>query len=173
MKSNANLNNHPGLALLEPLAPDTPVWIRMRSDQGTFEMGGKAVWSENGKPQGEASLHGLCFTESSPAQRQALEDLINARGLIRPSRVRLPFEVPLGQPMGRQEVALTVNEEGLEKQYQELEQKAADVRAKLAKTKDAQEKAELEDMLKKIAMKQEQLKIEAEKIKAAQAKKKN
>jgi hypothetical protein len=63
--------------------------------------------------------------------------------------------------------------EDLEKQYQMLDQKAADVRAKLAETQDAQQKAELEDLLKKIAMKQEQIKIEAEKIKAAQEKKRN
>lgn len=83
------------IEMAEPLALDTPVWIRMRSDQGTVEMGGKVVWSENGKSQGESSAHGLSFTEGSPAQRQALEDLINSRGVIRPSRVRLPFEVPV------------------------------------------------------------------------------
>jgi c-di-GMP-binding flagellar brake protein YcgR len=83
------------IELSEVLPPDTPVWIRMRSDQGTVEMGGKVVWSENGKARGESSIHGLSFTESSPAQQQALEGLIRSRGVIRPSRVRLPFEVPV------------------------------------------------------------------------------
>jgi Tfp pilus assembly protein PilZ len=83
------------IELSESLPTDTPVWIRMRSDQGTVEMGGKVVWSENGKARGESSIHGLSFTESSPAQRQALEDLIRSRGMIRPSRVRLPFKVPV------------------------------------------------------------------------------
>jgi BlaR1 peptidase M56 len=63
--------------------------------------------------------------------------------------------------------------EELKKEYQKLDQKAADVRAKLAETQDAQQKAELEDLLKKIAMKQEQIKIEAEKIKASPEQKKN
>ena len=63
--------------------------------------------------------------------------------------------------------------EELKAQYKMLDQKAADVRAKLQETKDAQQKAELEDVLKKIAMKQEKLKAEAEKIKAAQEQKKN
>jgi len=81
------------IELTEPLPPDTPVWIRMRSDQGTVEMGGKVVWAENGTSPGESNIHGLSFTESSPAQRKALEDLIMSRGMIRPSRVRLPFKV--------------------------------------------------------------------------------
>lgn len=56
-------------------------------------------------------------------------------------------------------------------EYKMLDQKAADVRAKLQETKDAQQKAELEDLLKKIAMKQEQIKAKALKIKAAQEQK--
>jgi len=83
------------IELSEPMPPDTPVWIRMRSDQGTVEMAGKVVWSENGKPKGDRAIHGLRFTEGSPANRQALEILIMSRGVVRPSRVRLPFEVPL------------------------------------------------------------------------------
>jgi len=52
-----------------------------------------------------------------------------------------------------------------------LDQKAADVRAKLAETQDAQQKAELENLLKKIAAKQEMIKAQAEKIKTAQEEK--
>jgi hypothetical protein len=63
--------------------------------------------------------------------------------------------------------------EELKAQYKMLDQKAADIRAKLQETTDAQQKAELEAVLKKIAMKQEQIKIMAEKIKAAQEQKKN
>jgi len=62
--------------------------------------------------------------------------------------------------------------EELKKESMMLDQKAADVRAKLEKTEDAQQKAELEDLLKKIAAKQEKIKVYAEKIKAAQEQKK-
>jgi hypothetical protein len=63
--------------------------------------------------------------------------------------------------------------EELKQEYKMLDQKAADIRAKLAETQDSQQKAELEDMLKKIATKQEMIKAKAEKIKAAQEQKKN
>jgi len=62
--------------------------------------------------------------------------------------------------------------EELKKEYMMLDQKAADVRAKLEKTEDAGQKAELENLLKKIATKQEMIKAQAEKIKAAQDQKK-
>ena len=61
--------------------------------------------------------------------------------------------------------------EELKKEYKMLDQKAADVRAKLAETQDAQQKAELENLLKKIAAKQEMIKAQAEKIKTAQEEK--
>jgi len=63
--------------------------------------------------------------------------------------------------------------EELKKEFAMLDQKAADVRAKLEKTQDAEQKAELENLLKKIAAKQEMLKTQAMKIKAAQEQKKN
>jgi len=63
--------------------------------------------------------------------------------------------------------------EELKKEYTMLDQKAADVRAKLEKTQDAEQKAELENLLKKIATKQEMIKAQAMKIKAAQEQKKD
>jgi DNA repair exonuclease SbcCD ATPase subunit len=56
----------------------------------------------------------------------------------------------------------------LKKQYLALDAKAEAVRAKLEKTTDAKQKAELEDLLKKIAQKQEQIKAQAQEMKAAQ-----
>lgn len=62
--------------------------------------------------------------------------------------------------------------EKLKQEYTLLEQKKQDVRAMLEKTEDPQKKAELEDMLKKITQKQEQIKVAAEAFKAgAEAKK--
>jgi BlaR1 peptidase M56 len=63
--------------------------------------------------------------------------------------------------------------EELKKEYAMLDQKAADVRAKLEQTQDPQQKAELENLLKKIATKQEMLKARALELKASQEKKKN
>jgi DNA repair exonuclease SbcCD ATPase subunit len=60
--------------------------------------------------------------------------------------------------------------EELKKEYAMLDQKAADVRAKLEKTQDPGQKADLENLLKKIASKQEMIKAQAMKIKALQKK---
>ncbi|MFZ2052950.1 MAG: M56 family metallopeptidase [Candidatus Aminicenantales bacterium] len=62
--------------------------------------------------------------------------------------------------------------EELKKEYLALDAKAKDIRAKLEKTTDANEKAELEDLLKKISQKQEQIKAQAQEMKAAQEAKK-
>ncbi len=62
--------------------------------------------------------------------------------------------------------------EELKKEYMTLDAKAEDVRAKLEKTTDPNEKAKLEDTLKKIAQKQEQIKAKAQEMKAAQEAKK-
>jgi hypothetical protein len=63
--------------------------------------------------------------------------------------------------------------EKLKEEYKMLDQKAADVRAKLEETQDPEQKAELENLLKKIATKQEMIKAQAMKIKAAQEQKKD
>jgi hypothetical protein len=60
----------------------------------------------------------------------------------------------------------------LKKEYIALDAKAEVVRAKLEKTTDASEKAKLEDTLKKIAQKQEQIKATAQEMKAAEEAKK-
>jgi len=62
--------------------------------------------------------------------------------------------------------------EELKKEYTMLKQKEDDIRAKLEKTTDPQQKAELEDVLKKVVQKQEMVKSKALAMKAAQAEKK-
>jgi len=62
--------------------------------------------------------------------------------------------------------------ERLKQEYIALDAKAGDIRAKLKKTTDAKQKAELEDVLKKISQKQEQIKVQAQEMKAAQEAKK-
>ena len=62
--------------------------------------------------------------------------------------------------------------ERLKQEYIALDAKAGDIRAKLEKTTDAKQKAELEDVLKKISQKQEQIKVQAQEMKAAQEAKK-
>jgi hypothetical protein len=60
----------------------------------------------------------------------------------------------------------------LKKQYLALDAKAETIRTKLEQTTDAKQKAELEDLLKKISQKQEQIKAQAQEMKAAQEAKK-
>ncbi len=62
--------------------------------------------------------------------------------------------------------------EELKKEYMLLDKKGEEVRAKVAKTTDPQQKAQLEDTLKKIGQKQEQIKIKAQELKKAQEEKK-
>jgi spore coat protein CotF len=62
--------------------------------------------------------------------------------------------------------------EDLKKEYMSLDQKGEQVRAELAKTTDPNQKAKLEDTLKKIAQKQEMIKAKAQEIKKAQEEKK-
>jgi hypothetical protein len=62
--------------------------------------------------------------------------------------------------------------EELKKEYMLLDQKGAQVRAELAKTTDPQQKAKLEDTLKKITQRQEMIKAKALEMKKAQEEKK-
>ena len=62
--------------------------------------------------------------------------------------------------------------EELKKEYMALDAKAEDVRLKLEKTTDENQKAEFKDLLKKIAQKQEQIKAKALEMKAAEEAKK-
>lgn len=62
--------------------------------------------------------------------------------------------------------------EDLKKEHMVLKQKEEDIRAKLEKTTDPKQKAELEDMLKKVVQKQEMLKSKALAMKAAKEEKK-
>ena len=62
--------------------------------------------------------------------------------------------------------------EELKKEYVLLDKKGEEVRTELAKTTDPNQKAKLEDTLKKIAQKQEQIKMKAQELKKAQEEKK-
>jgi predicted nuclease with TOPRIM domain len=63
-----------------------------------------------------------------------------------------------------------VSLDDLHKTLAELKAKDADVRAKLEKIQDAQEKAKLEELLKKIAQKTEQVKMQIDEAKAQKVK---
>jgi hypothetical protein len=62
--------------------------------------------------------------------------------------------------------------EDLKKEHALLKQKEEEIRAKLEKTTDPKQKAELEDLLKKVVLKQEAIKSKALAMKAAQEAKK-
>jgi spore coat protein CotF len=62
--------------------------------------------------------------------------------------------------------------EELKKEYVLLDRKGEQVRAELAKTTDPQQKAKLEDTLKKITQRQEMIKVKAQEMKKAQEEKK-
>ena len=104
----------------------------------------------------------LSQTDDPEKQAQLKQKLGQVMATQTEIKVMLASDSPNAEP--------TIEE--LKQEYKMLEQKAADVRAKLEKTEDAEQKAELEDLLKKIAAKQQMIKVQAEKIKAAQEKKK-
>jgi hypothetical protein len=104
----------------------------------------------------------LAQTDDPEKQAQLKQKLGQVMAKQTEIKVMLASDSPNAEP--------TIEE--LKKEYKMLDQKAADARAKLAETQDAQQKAELEDLLKKIAAKQEMIKVQAEKIKATQEQKK-
>ena len=84
------------LELAEPLPPDAPLWLCLRTDCGAIEAEGRVAWSGEGSGQEQGGfLHGVAFTRIAPAETQALWELLVAKGMVRPAGVRLPLEIPV------------------------------------------------------------------------------
>jgi hypothetical protein len=79
--------------LAEPLRPAMPLWVRLQSEEGPIDMEAQVTWAaEHGIPKG-GILHGVAFTHIAPYHHSALQNMIHSKGLIRPTKVRLPFDV--------------------------------------------------------------------------------
>jgi len=79
--------------LAEPLRPEMPLWVRLQTEEGPIDMEAQVTWAaEQGIPRG-GILHGVVFTHIGPYHHSALQSMIHSKGLIRPTKVRLPFDV--------------------------------------------------------------------------------
>jgi hypothetical protein len=81
--------------LAEPLRPQMPLWVRLQTEEGPIDTEAQVTWSgECATPKG-GILHGVSFTQITPYFLSALRNLLLCKGLIRPPKVRLPFDVPV------------------------------------------------------------------------------
>jgi DNA repair exonuclease SbcCD ATPase subunit len=104
------------------------------------------------------------LAQTNDAEKQA--DLKKKLEIVLVKQADIKAQAAAGNPSSNP----TIDE--LKKEYMALDAKAEAVRAKLEKTTDASQKAELEDLLKKISQKQEQIKAQALEMKAAEEAKK-
>jgi hypothetical protein len=72
-----------------------PLRLRLRTDRGAIEVEAQVVWAGEPGRAGGGVLHGVIFTQVSPEQHQALQDLVLSAGGVRPAGLRLPFQVPV------------------------------------------------------------------------------
>ncbi len=81
--------------LAEPLRPQLPLWVRLQTDEGPIDMDAQVSWARERASTKGCISHGVTFTQIAPNHLSALQNLLLSKGLIRPSRVRLPFDVPV------------------------------------------------------------------------------
>ena len=87
--------------LAECLDPQTPVRVRLQTEQGTIEVEAHVVWTGEPPPEGGGVRHGLAFAPISPDQHQALQDLLLSEGEKRQAGIRLPLDLSVTcQPRG-------------------------------------------------------------------------
>jgi hypothetical protein len=81
--------------LAESLRPQMPLWVRLQTEDGPIDMEAQVTWTgDRGIPKG-GILHGVTFMETPADQLSALQTLLLSKGLMRPPKVRLPFDVPV------------------------------------------------------------------------------
>lgn len=81
--------------LAEPLRPQMPLWVRLQTDEGPIDVEAQVTWAGEFSTPKAGILHGVTFTQIVPYHLSALRNLILCKGLIRPLKVRLPFDVPV------------------------------------------------------------------------------
>lgn len=79
--------------LAERLQPQTPLRVRLQTEQGVIEVEAHVVWTGEPPPGGGAIHHGLAFAPISPEQHQALQELLLTKGEKRQAGVRLPLDL--------------------------------------------------------------------------------
>jgi hypothetical protein len=81
--------------LLRRLQPSTPVWLRLQADSGPIEVEGWVAWTRADAAQGRAFVHGVAFRTMLPPQRRLLHELLDAKGRVRESGVRVRLDLPV------------------------------------------------------------------------------
>ena len=89
--------------LAERLHSHMPLRLRLRTDHEALELEGAVTWTGQSSVSGGGILHGVTFTHLDADELQALQEVLLSKGLLRPAKARLPFEVavtchPKGHP---------------------------------------------------------------------------
>ncbi|MEK7204011.1 MAG: PilZ domain-containing protein [candidate division NC10 bacterium] len=93
--------------LAESLRLQTPLRVRLQTDQGTIELEAHVAWAGEPSPGGGGIRHGLAFAPISHEQHQALQDLLVSKGEKRLAGVRLPLDLSVTcQPRGSEGVSV-------------------------------------------------------------------
>ena len=71
----------------------TPLWVRLRTDQGAIEADVRITWTGEAVLPSGGTLHGVAFAQVPANHSRAVQDLLISNGLSRPAGVRLPLEV--------------------------------------------------------------------------------
>jgi hypothetical protein len=80
-----------------------PVRLRLRTDREAVELEAVVTWTGQSSVSDGGILHGVTFTHLDADQLHVLQEVLLSKGLLRPAKARLPFEVavtchPEGHP---------------------------------------------------------------------------
>ena len=64
------------LELTVRLPPQAPLWVHLQTDRGTIEAKAQVAWTGAPDSARGSVLHGVAFTQMSPAQRRVLRDML-------------------------------------------------------------------------------------------------
>jgi hypothetical protein len=93
--------------LAESLRLQTPLRVRLQTDQGAIELEAQVAWAGEPPSGGGGIRHGLAFAPISSAQHQTIQDLLVSKGEKRLAGVRLPLDLSVTcQPKGREGVSV-------------------------------------------------------------------
>ncbi len=81
------------MELAERLQYHMPLRLRIQTDRGTIEPEAAVTWTGHSSLSGGGILHGVTLTHLDSDQLQILQAVLLSKGLVRPTKARLPFEV--------------------------------------------------------------------------------
>lgn len=81
------------MELAERLQYHMPLRLRIQTDRGTIESEAAVTWTGHSSLSGGGILHGMTLTQLDSDQLQILQAVLLSKGLVQPTKARLPFQV--------------------------------------------------------------------------------